>query len=723
MAATSKRQKKKSDSLPTATASSTYILWDIALGANKVVGIIAMMVCAYKWSAYLATLHENHFWFSEIKEVEREISFRTESGLYYSYFKHLVSASTLSEGVDQLKRDNQTEHMRTINIFYRFNIHQELFIAAAYSVYDFGLKPIFFYIQCVFALQGFFLAALFATAWALTGTWVAGVLTSGLMVAHRSLITRVEFTVPLREHFSLPFIFAQFAVIGEYMNAKTRAQETLYLVTIFALTFLLTITWQFAQFVLFLQALVIFGLSLIGILDKDKACNVMSAVLVAIICVWYCLFYQPMILNSLVCSFIPIGIVVLQSKTDKLHRNGICPNLLTTAAKALATLASAIVINSLIKLASGQEADSHIFRFVQSKFGFEDETDFETRLYLCLSIFQPLQWDFFHGFSLNGALPAYAAAIAIHLFSIVMSVFRRWGHKEKSDKDESDDGGGDWLRALTGGLADYLRGAHLRPGLAFHIGQSLILCLLAMTTLRMKCFWGPYICVFASYFVLHKEFWEGIAAKLTANGEKSNGLANFLRHIVVLFAILSLYNANKSAVYEELEDLREFYDPDTVELMEWINRDTASEAAFAGSMQLLAGVRLSTFRPLTNHPHFEDKELRARTKELYQIYAKKPASEVHEILVRYNTSYIILEDSICLAPTNRCNLGSTMDLANGHIPDDGIRKPSNLIQSRDPRFCLEIRHGTPEYARFFVKVFENKTFRIFKVRPVSETKS
>ena len=95
-------QKKKSDSQPTATAAfSTCILWDMALGANKVVGIIVMMVCAYKWSAYLATLHENHFWFSEIKvfidllkfpkktcimvhvlqEVEREISFRTESGL------------------------------------------------------------------------------------------------------------------------------------------------------------------------------------------------------------------------------------------------------------------------------------------------------------------------------------------------------------------------------------------------------------------------------------------------------------------------------------------------------------------------------------------------------------------------------------------------------------------------------------------------------------------
>ena len=60
-------QKRKNDAEPTATTSSTDMFWDIALGANKVVGVIVMMICAYKWSAYLATLHENHFWFSEIK--------------------------------------------------------------------------------------------------------------------------------------------------------------------------------------------------------------------------------------------------------------------------------------------------------------------------------------------------------------------------------------------------------------------------------------------------------------------------------------------------------------------------------------------------------------------------------------------------------------------------------------------------------------------------------
>ena len=56
--------------------------------------------------------------------------------------------------------------------------------------------------------------------------------------------------------------------------------------------------------------------------------------------------------------------------------------------------------------------------------------------------------------------------------------------------------------------------------------------------------------------------------------------------------------------------------------MEWINADIPKTAAFTGSMQLLAGVKLCTGVPLTNHPHFEDKELRERTKEVRQSYER-----------------------------------------------------------------------------------------------------
>lgn len=36
--------------------------------------------------------------FPPFQEVEREISFRTECGLYYSYFKQMLQAPSIQEG-------------------------------------------------------------------------------------------------------------------------------------------------------------------------------------------------------------------------------------------------------------------------------------------------------------------------------------------------------------------------------------------------------------------------------------------------------------------------------------------------------------------------------------------------------------------------------------------------------------------------------------------------
>ena len=49
-------------------------------------------------------------------------------------------------------------------------------------------------------------------------------------------------------------------------------------------------------------------------------------------------------------------------------------------------------------------------------------------------------------------------------------------------------------------------------------------------------------------------------------------------------------------------------------------------------------------------------------------------------------------------------------------PDDGVRDLPDLVPAKHPRFCFEIRFGGAAYKKFFKKVFENKTFRIFKVR-------
>ena len=48
------------------------------------------------------------------------------------------------------------------------------------------------------------------------------------------------------------------------------------------------------------------------------------------------------------------------------------------------------------------------------------------------------------------------------------------------------------------------------------------------------------------------------------------------------------------------------------------------------------------------------------------------------------------------------------------IPDDTAPKPG-LKRSTVPRFCDEVRHQRPHYAKLFRRVFVNKTFLLYKV--------
>ena len=50
------------------------------------------------------------------------------------------------------------------------------------------------------------------------------------------------------------------------------------------------------------------------------------------------------------------------------------------------------------------------------------------------------------------------------------------------------------------------------------------------------------------------------------------------------------------------------------------------------------------------------------------MYGKSPPEEVHRILRKYNATYIILEDSICMATAkDNCGLPDIVDLDNGIV--------------------------------------------------------
>ncbi|XP_061669516.1 probable C-mannosyltransferase DPY19L3 isoform X4 [Syngnathoides biaculeatus] len=626
----------------------TSVGWSVSVG----LGLLCCM--------YVATLHENDLWFSNIKEVEREISFRTECGLYYSYYKQLLNAPSIQEGLSELIHDNLTESKRTINLLQRMNIYQEVFLSVLYRLLPIQsyLEPMYFYIYSVFSLQAVYVMALYLTAWLLAGSWLAGALAAAWYILNRVDTTRVEFTISLRENWSLPFLALQVAAITCYLRPQLgtlRQKVMVWLMYVCSLCF--CVTWQFNQFIFLVQALVFYTLDCVDVLTTAQVTTLYLVQASALLSVWLLQFFNAMILGSLALSFIVAALLVRHY-----HRSLKSGSLVARVSKLIihstAVLLLTVAINFSAKKLLRLRSDEHIFKFIKSKFARGPTRDFDANLYLCEEAFGALPLDTLERLSATLLLGPYALTLA-----------------------------------LTGGA----------------------LALAALRNLRMKYIWTGHMCAVAAYGLCGRDVWSVLLHALRCD---TKFVVRLARYGAPLALMAFLYYKFWPKMVEELSDLREFYDPDTVELMTWISTKTPERAVLAGSMQLLAGIKLCTGRVITNHPHYEDKDLRDRTKQVYQVYARRSPREVHSILQSLAADYVVLENSICYERRHRrgCRLRDLLDLANGHIMDGDGDNDADLVAAAYPRFCDEVKTDSPQYAALFKRTFQNKTFHVYRVR-------
>uniref|UniRef100_A0A8C7ENX9 Dpy-19 like 2 n=1 Tax=Neovison vison TaxID=452646 RepID=A0A8C7ENX9_NEOVI len=222
--------------------------------------------------------------------------------------------------------------------------------------------------------------------------------------------------------------------------------------------------------------------------------------------------------------------------------------------------------------------------------------------------------------------------------------------------------------------------------LIFHTLQLLAFTVLAILIMRLKLFLTPHMCVMASLICSRRLF---------------GWLFCRVRFENVIFGILTVMSIQGCAnLHNQWSIIGEFNNLPQEELIQWIKYNTRPDAVFAGAMPTMASVKLSTLHPIVNHPHYEDADLRARTKIVYSTYSRKSAKEVRDKLLELHVNYYILEEAWCVVRTKPgCSMLEIWD----------VEDPSNTA---NPPLCsVLLKDGRP----YFTTVFQNSMYRVLKV--------
>uniref|UniRef100_A0A8C7XNP7 Dpy-19-like 1, like (H. sapiens) n=1 Tax=Oryzias sinensis TaxID=183150 RepID=A0A8C7XNP7_9TELE len=568
---------------------------------------------------HLSRLFENDRHFSHLSNLEKEMAFRTEMGLYYSYYKTIIEAPTFLEGLHMIMNDRLTEHPLVINTLKRFNLYPEVVLASWYRMYTstmgyFGIPtkmcwsinrgeglspvdsceglgdPAYFYVTCVFLLNGVMMSLFFIYGAYLSGSRLGGIVTTLLFFFNHGESTRVMWTPPLRESFAYPFLVLQMLLLTYILRTRSPSRTALVALGISNLCFMLP--WQFAQFVLLTQV---------------KECDMKDITLG--VC-FLLMFGNSMLLTSFYAS----SLISIWVK------------------KAAALFAHALFAFMCIGCA-------HISGLIKSK--FTSYKDFHTMMYTCAA-----EFDFIELETPVRYLKTLLLPVNFQPFN-VKTLFLQ---------------------------------------LVYHSLQLLAFALLAVLIMRLKLFLTPHMCIMGSLLCSRQLFgWIG----------------ERLKHQSVVLAVIAMMAVQGVAnLQAQWAIIGEFSNLPQEELLDWIQENTRPDSVFAGAMPTMASVKLSTGRPIVNHPHYEDAGLRERTKLVYSMYSRMSGETVKKNLMKLGVDYFILEDSWC---TRRTRPGCSMP----EIWD--IEDPQNV--GKIP-LCTHMSRSSRPY---FTTVFSNDIYKVLKV--------
>ena len=683
--------------------------------SSIVLTLIIIVPIGYIYMRHIENLFENDKYFSHLSTLERELSFRTESGLYYYYFKILVcKQKTVSEkhssniiykyeynnenifkNIDEnIIKDNRTEHPQTINALERFNLYPEIVSSILYHLFyksnlltqtcytinrgkempsiksctGYG-EPIYFYSKIVFIIHGFSFAFLFLLCWLLNDYSIgAGLIGCLCYIFNHGEATRVMWAPALRECFAYPFHVFQLVLVTNELKNKT-LHSSYFLLVFTTLAYLLT--WQFAQFSLGTQAAAFYFTYILGFMSRKKLIKLLSVHTVSLILCFFFMFYNRMLLASFFSSIlITIWILIY---FDSLIRVSLRYKLVNLIIKVLFFFVLIVGIKKYLLplICFIDNDDTHIWDILKSKLFFlfskNEFHTFDTRLYTCAKEFDFLQSETTIKLSKTLLLPVVLINVAFCIFKLI---------KEKNDNNESY--------------------GHI----VYNLLQLAAFTLMAGLIMRLKLFWTPHLCIIFT-FIFNETF-------SVFNIFKMNFKVSIKwTFVIILVAVMSIEGiANLKRQYEIIG---EYNDYPMEKLINWINLNTPMTSSFSGSMPTMANVKLSTNRAIVNHPHYENNDLRQRTRMIYgYLYGYKDIKLLYNLLKNsYKVDYLVFESYYCLSHQPgkpECGMSAI-----AHLNDkDGDRRS-------EQQACRLLIYNNDNIKKYFKKVFEIQHISVYKI--------
>lgn len=616
-------------------------------------------------------MFENDRHFSHLSTLEREMTFRTEMGLYYSYYKRIVKAPSFLIGLHSIMNDNKTEYPSTINTLQRFNLYPEVILGVAYRGYisianTFGIKskecwqvdrgddlpavwsceglgdPTYFYINGVWLCAGLTAALLFIYGYFLSDSIFGGAITILSFFFNHGECTRVQWTPPLRESFAYPLILAQMLAVSWSLRQPSPHWKHLCCVAIATSASL--VTWQFSQFVFLTQVIALAVLWLQNQAPRTTITVVFLGKLVGLQNAVLLLFANEMLLTSFyACGIMVIlGMILFVPSFSMNHNEGL--KLKSMIFHAILIVSGTLILRLAISTLIGSKSDAHIFNLLKSK--LTSYRDFHTLLYICAAEFDFLSTTTLYQLSSTLLLPSVYMSlglVALYAMGLLENVPVPKRHVAPSKKTREPRKEKEVKKEVVSELRK------VDPAVLYNVLQLAAFVIMTSLFMRLKLFMSPHLC---------------LTAALLASRKYMFFIKSRSVHWALIVALISgMSVSGLRNLKEQRSVIGEYSNPPLEDLINWVLKETPTDAAFAGPMPLMASILLTTQRPIVNHPHYEDTKLRERTKTVYRAFGRGTVPELYRSLVDLKVSYLVIQEMWCFGqPKKGCSMLNIWDI-------------------------------------------------------------